>query len=111
MKVAAQTRACVARAELYLPVLSARSNGTGRNCSARATHLPETPPMLIRKSAGDRIYIEDLNDHDAALRRLARPSGASSGPGGLGVPSGGRSRVFKGPAIIALAWNIDCCDL
>ena len=61
--------------------------------------------MLIRKSAGDRIYIEDLNDHDAALRRLARPSGASSGPGGLGVPSGGRSRVFKGPAIIALAWN------
>ena len=29
---------CVARAGLYLPVLSARSNGTGRNCSARATH-------------------------------------------------------------------------
>lgn len=37
MKVVAQTRACVARAELYLPVLSARSNGTGRNGSARAT--------------------------------------------------------------------------
>ena len=46
MKVAAQTRACVARAELYLPVLSARSNGTGRNCSARATHMPLLLPVF-----------------------------------------------------------------
>ena len=46
MKVVAQTRACVARAELYLPVLSARSKRTGRNGSARATHMPLLLPVF-----------------------------------------------------------------
>ena len=60
MKVAAQTRTCVARAELYLPVLSARSNGTGRNCSARATHMPclhrglNGYKLLIKINTGSR---------------------------------------------------------
>ena len=61
--------------------------------------------MRFKRTAGDKLYVDDVNQLEQAARKLDRVGGATAHINGLTIPSGVKTPLTKWPSVICRGDN------